>query len=144
MPLRVRQSALLSAVSALLAGCGVPGLPAKATVTMIDRKCEIIETIKRAVDDPRGKRVRLQAQEMHSTTGECKSVAEWDDVRAKRTRDVAGTATVHVDYQAPQDGSARSATLTLTGRDDEFYALNAGDTIDILVARNDPARIRKA
>jgi len=45
--------AIVSAGAALLAGCGVPGLPAKATVTMIDRKCQIVETIKREVPDPR-------------------------------------------------------------------------------------------
>ena len=146
MSLYGRQIAMLSVLSsfAMTAGCGVPGLPAKATVTTIDRKCAIIETIKREVADPRGTGVKLQAQEMNSKTGECKSVEEWAEVRSKRTKDVDGTAAVHVDYQAPQDGSFHSATLTFTGRDDEFYALNAGDSIDILVAKNDPTKIRKA
>ena len=146
MPLRVRQLIILSALplAAALAGCGVPGLPAKATVTTIDRKCEIIESIKRDVADPRGSGATIQAQEMNSKTGECKSVEEWAEVRARRSKKVQGTAAVHVSYQAPQDGSYQTATLSFTGRDDEFYALNAGDSIDILVASNDPTKIRKA
>ena len=146
MPLRVRQLIILSALplAASLAGCGVPGLPAKATVTTIDRKCEIIESIKRDVADPRGSGATIQAQEMNSTTGDCKSVEEWAEVRAKRSKKVQGTAAVHLSYQAPQDGSYQTATLNFTGRDDEFYALNAGDSVDILVASNDPTKIRKA
>ena len=128
----------------LLAGCGAPGLPAKATVTTIDRKCDIIETIEREIDDPRADGVKLKAHEMNSRTGECKSVEEWAEVRTKRSKDVKGTAAVHVEYQAPQDGTYHQATLNFTGRDDEFYELNAGDSIDILVAAKDPTRIRKA
>lgn len=131
-------------LSALLGGCAAGGLPAKATITTIDRKCEIIETITREVDDPRASGHKLMAKEQNSTTGDSDSVEEWAEVRAKRSKKVAGTADVHVDYQAPQDGSYHSATLTFTGRDDEFYALHAGDSVDILVARNDPAKIRKA
>ena len=146
MPYCVRKPAavLLASASVVLAGCGARGLPAKATVTTIDRKCEIIETIESEVDDPRGSGVKLQAHTKKSKTGECKSVEEWAEVRTKRTKDVKGTAAVHVEYQAPQDGSYRQATLNFTGRDDEFYELNAGDSIDILVAEADPARIRKA
>jgi hypothetical protein len=146
MPFRVRQLIILAAAPAcaLLAGCGAPGLPAKATVTTIDRKCDIIETIEREIDDPRGSGVKLKAHEMNSKTGECKSVEEWADVRAKRSKAVKGTAAVHVEYQAPQDGSYRQATLTFDGRDDEFYELNAGDSFDIIVAADDPAKIRKA
>lgn len=146
MPLGVRQLIILviAPAGALLAGCGAPGLPAKATVTLIDRKCEIIETIRNQTKDPRGNTVKLEVQQMNRSTGECKSVEEWEQVRAKRTKDIQGTATVHVDYQAPQDGSSHSGTLTFTGRDDEFYKLNAGDSIDIVVATDDPAKIRKS
>lgn len=146
--MRVRSSCLLA--SALLAGaaalssCGAPGLPAKATVTTIDRTCEIVEKLQREVDDPRGKGTVLQTEKTSFKQGECKSVAEWQEVRKKRTKDIQGSAVVHLDYVAPQDGKAHSGTLTFTGRDDEFYALNAGDTVDILVAKNDPERIRKA
>lgn len=146
MPFRIRPSAFLFLLpaSALLAGCGMAGLPAQATVTTIDRTCDIIETITRDIDDPRGSGVKLKAQEMKSIKGECKSAAEWDEVRTKRTKLVQGTAAVHVDYRAPQDGSYHSATLNFTGRDDEFYELKAGDTVAILVSAKDPTKIRKA
>ena len=146
MPFRVRQIIILPLMplSALLGGCSVGGLPAKATVTTIDRKCEIIETITREVDDPRASGHKLKAQEMNSSTGDCDLVEEWAEVRAKRSKKVAGTAHVHIAYQAPQDGSYHVATLSFTGRDDEFYALRAGDSVDILVAKDDPAKIRKA
>jgi len=145
MKYRVCQSALtVCALAAMLSACGVEGLPAQATVTTIDRECEIIESIRHEVDDPRGTGVKLDAQEMKSTKGECKSVEEWAEVRSKRTKKVQGTAAVHVDYQAPQDGSYHSATLNFTGRDDEFYELNAGDTVAILVSKEDPTKIRKA
>ena len=132
----------IASAGALLAGCGGPGLPAKATVTLIDRKCEIIETIKNQEIDPRGKPIKVQMEVNHST-GECKSVDEWEEVRKKKSKRVDGTAAVHVSYQAPQDGSFQTGTLKFTGRDDEFYELKAGDTIDILVAEDDPKRIRK-
>ena len=142
MPFSVRHITVLAS-SLLLAGCSAGGLPAKATVTTIDRTCEIIESITREVDDPRASGHKLKAQEMKTRTGDCASVEEWAEVRHKRTKKVVGTAAVHVDYQAPQDGSFHSATLSFTGRDDEFYELRAGDSVDILVAKDDPARIRK-
>ena len=145
MLFRVRNSIILilGPAGALLAGCGAPGLPAKATVTLIDRKCQILETVKNQTTDPRGNPIKVQ-MEVNRSTGECKSVDEWEQLRKKRSKDVQGTATVHVDYQAPQDGSAHSGTLTFTGRDDEFYKLNAGDSLDIIVAAKDPSKIRKA
>ena len=143
-PARRPLVASLLAGSLLLAGCGFEGAPATATVVTIDRVCQIIESTRRQVDDPRGSGVKLDAAEMRSTKGECKSVGEWEEVRKKRKKMVDGTAAVHVEYQAPQDGSFQTATLEFTGRDDEFYELNAGDTIPILVATDDPKRIRKA
>ena len=130
--------------SILLSGCSSGALPVKATVTTIDRTCEIIETITHEVDDPRAPGHKLKAQESNSMTGECDSVEEWAEVKSKRSKKVAGTAKVHVDYQAPQDGSYHSATLNFTGRDDEFYTLRAGDSVDILVAKDNPDKIRKA
>jgi hypothetical protein len=146
VPFSVRQVIILPLLpaSALLAGCSVGGLPAKATVTTIDRKCEIIETIKHEVDDPRAPGRKVMAQEMNTMTGECDSVEEWAEVKSKRSKKVVGTADVHVAYQAPQDGSYQNATLSFTGRDDEFYDLRAGDSVDILVAKDNPAKIRKA
>lgn len=134
----------LMPLSALLDGCAGGELPAKAMITTIDRKCEIIETITREVDDPRASGHKIMAKEQNSTTGDCDSVEEWAEVRAKHNRKIAGTADVHVDYQAPQDGSYHNATLTFTGRDDEFYSLSAGDSVDILVAKDDPTKIRIA
>ncbi len=146
MPISVRHFIVLSLLppSALLAGCSAGGLPAKAMVTTIDRKCEIIESITRQVDDPRAPGHKLKAQEMKTTTGECDSVEEWAEVRAKRSKKVAGTAEIHVTYQAPQDGTVHQTILTFTGRDDEFYTLRAGDSVDVVVAKDDPAKIRKA
>lgn len=143
-PARLSLATSLIAGSLLLGGCGFEGAPATATVVTIDRECQIIESMRRQVDDPRGSGVKLDAAEMRTTKGECKSVAEWEEVREKRKKMVDGTAAVHVEYQAPQDGSYQTATLNFTGRDDEFYELNAGDTIPILVANGDPKRIRKA
>ena len=126
-----------------LASCGSSGLPAKATVMTIDHECTIIESERKPIDDPRGSGVKLDAQTNKILKGECKSVDEWQEVRKKRSKKVDGTAAVHVEYQAPQDGSYRTGTLNFTGRDDEFYELKAGDTVDILVAEDDPDRIRK-
>ena len=125
-----------------LSGCG-GGLPAQATVTTIDRTCVIVETIRSEEDDPRVSGHKLRVEQKDTRSGDCKSVGEWEKVRAKRTKDVDGKAVVHVDYKAPTDGSYHSSTLTYTGRDDEFYDLKAGDKVDVLVSRDDPARIRK-
>jgi hypothetical protein len=134
---------LLTPPLILLAGCGRSGLPAQATVMTIDHECTIVETLTVPVDDPRGSGVKLDAQTKNTSRGECKSVDEWEEVRKKKSKRVDGTAAVHVSYQAPQDGSFQTGTLKFTGRDDEFYELKAGDTIDILVAEDDPKRIRK-
>ena len=119
------------------------GLPAQATVTTIDRTCVIVETTRSEEDDPRVSGHKLQVEQKDTRSGDCKSVGEWEKVRAKRTKDVDGKALVHLDYKDPKDGSYHSGTLTYTGRDDEFYSLKAGDRLDILVSQDDPARIRK-
>lgn len=144
MPFTVRQVLFLIPPLILLGGCSSGAIPAKGTVTTIDRTCEIVETITREVDHPRASGHKVKAQEMNSMTGDCDSVEEWAEVRAKRSKKVAGNADVHVVYQAPQDSSFHSATLHFTGRDDEFYTLRAGETVDILVAKDNPAKIRKA
>jgi hypothetical protein len=51
---------------------------------------------------------------------------------------------VKVSYTAPQDGSSQTSELYFTSRDDEFYDLQAGDQIDVLVSNDDPSKIRKA
>ena len=48
----------------LVAGCGVETVAGKATVSTIDRTCEIIETTTHQIDDPRAKGSKLDAAEM--------------------------------------------------------------------------------
>lgn len=107
---------------------------AKASVVMIDRVCDITET----TTESDGTTVA------RGLSDSCSLVEEWETVREKRSKVVSGTATVHVSYVAPQDGSQQTAELKFNGRDDEFYELRAGDEIDVLVFNNDPAKIRKA
>ena len=107
---------------------------AKASVVMIDRLCDVTETM----TGPDGVTVATSGKDS------CSSVEDWETVREKRTKVVSGTATVHVVYIAPQDGSQQTAELKFTGRDDEFYELNAGDEIAVLVANDEPSKVRKA
>jgi hypothetical protein len=109
--------------------------PAKASVFLIDRKCDIIET-ETSPDGHKSSR---------TYTGECKSVDDaWDKAEAKHDKKIAGKAVVKVTYIAPKDGSSQTAELHFTARDDEFYDLKAGDEINILVRNDDPTRITKA
>jgi hypothetical protein len=106
---------------------------AKATVSYIDRTCDFVE-----------KSQRGSTESVRDYTESCYSTDEFDTVREKRNKVVSGRAVVHLSYTAPKDGSYQTAELPLTGRDDEFYELKAGDEIDILVSNRDPAKIRKA
>lgn len=109
--------------------------PAKASVFLIDRKCDIIET----VTSPDGHKSSSTYE------GACKSVDDaWDDAKEKHDKKISGRATVKVTYTAPKDGSSQTAELHFTARDDEFYDLKAGDTINILVRNDDPTQITKA
>jgi hypothetical protein len=108
--------------------------PATASVAYIDRTCNFIET---TTNEDGRKTAR-------GLTDSCNSTDEWEKVREKRSKKISGSATVHVSYTAPQDGSYRSSELHFTGRDDEFYELKAGDEVRILVSNTDPAKIRKA
>lgn len=107
---------------------------AKASVVMIDRLCNFTET----TTEGDGRTVA------RGLTDSCSSTDEWEKVRETRSKVVSGTATIHVTYVAPQDGSQQTAKLSYTGRDDEFYEMKAGDEFDILVDNADPTRIRKA
>ena len=106
---------------------------AKASVVMIDRKCDFTETT---------------TEEGHTVargiTDACNSTDEWQDVKEKRSKVVSGRAVVQVSYVAPQDGAQHFAELRFDGRDDEFYELKAGDEINILVSNDDLTKIRKA
>jgi hypothetical protein len=106
--------------------------PAKASVYLIDRKCDIVETTK--TPDGRAKSSRIY-------NDECKSIDAWEAARSKRDKTISGKAVVKVSYTAPQDGSYQSSELEFTSRDDEFYDLKAGDEIEILVSNSDPTNI---
>ena len=107
---------------------------AKASVVMIDRLCDMTETTTEADGTTVARGMR----------DSCSSVDEWETVKENRSKVVSGTATVHVTYVAPQDGSHQTSELKFNGRDDEFYELKAGDEIEVLVSNDDPAKIRKS
>ena len=107
---------------------------AKASVVMIDRLCNFTETT--TEEDGR--------QVARGLTDSCSSTDEWEKVRETRSKVVSGTATIHLSYVAPQDGSQQTGQLRFDGRDDEFYEIKAGDEIAILVDNADPTKIRKA
>jgi hypothetical protein len=113
--------------------------PAKATVSTIDRTCDYVESTR----DPGTNKV----ESARGLTDSCNATEEWekqrDEVR-KTGKRFSGDAVVHVNYTAPQDGSYRTADLHFTGRDDEFYDLQAGSEIKILVSNSDPSKIKKA
>jgi hypothetical protein len=113
--------------------------PAKATVSTIDRTCNYVETTR----DPMTNKVESAT----GRTDSCSLTDEWekqrDEIRNTNKR-FSGDAVVHVSYTAPQDGSYRTADLHFTGRDDEFYDLQAGSEIAVLVNNTDPSKIKKA
>jgi hypothetical protein len=109
--------------------------PVKATISTIDRKCQIIET-KYDAD--------YQRKESSTHTGDCNSVEEWEKVKTKHDKRIVGDAVVHLSYTAPQNGREQMADLSYNPRDDEFFDLKAGDEIKILVSKSDPAKVRKA
>lgn len=109
--------------------------PAKASVYLIDRKCDIIETKTSSLD---GKKT------VRSYNDDCKSIDAWDSAKAKRDKSISGKAVIKLSYTAPQDGSNQTSELKFTSRDDEFYDLKAGDEIEIFVSNSDPSKIRKS
>ena len=113
--------------------------PAKASVTTIDRTCDFVET---TYDTATNKAVSARGM-----TDSCNSTDEWDkvrdQVRENKHKKIAGSETVHLSYTAPQDGSFRTAELNFSGSDDEFYELQAGSEVNILVSNSDPSKIRK-
>lgn len=122
------------AICAALAGCSPTADRVKATVTTIDRSCDFIETTYE------GKK----ALSARGYTDSCNSTDEWAKVRDKRDKTVSGRATIHVSYVAPADGAEHTGEFNITGRDDAFYEVKAGDEIEILVSKTDPTKIRQA
>ncbi len=108
---------------------------AKASVFMIDRKCDIVETTKTASG---------QTLSARKYKDDCKSIDAWEKAKSKRDKSISAKAVVHVSYTAPQDGSQHTSELSFTARDDEFYDLKAGDEIRILVSNSNPDEITKA
>ena len=134
MSFALQRPLTVAVIIASAAACSPSADRVKATVTTIDRSCDFVETTfagKKAVS-------------ARGYTDSCNSTDEWAKLREKRNKKVSGRATVHLSYVAPQDGSARTGELKLTGRDDEFYEIKAGDEIEILVSKSDPTRIRQA
>lgn len=128
--------ALIAAISIAGASESSHWQPAKASVYLIDRNCEIVESSYDS--DYKKKATRVY-------TDNCTALdEEWAKVRAKRTKDVAGTAVVHLTYMVPGTGKQQSGELKFDGHDDEFYRLSAGDEINIMVRDTDPTKIRKA
>ena len=130
----LQRSLLVMAICAGTAGCSPTADKVKATVTTIDRTCDFVETTfegKKAIS-------------ARGYTDSCNSTDEWAKVREKRNKKVAGRATIHVSYVAPADGAEHSGEFKITGRDDAFYEIKAGDEIDILVSKTDPNKIRQA
>jgi hypothetical protein len=127
-----------------LAACGQSQPSVAATVLTIDRMCTIITETRSKVSDPRSPSTTLNASKFDSSRGECKSVGEWDDIRKKRTKAVEGDAVVHLSYVAPNDGQTHLGSVRFDGRDDEFYDLDAGDTVKIYVSPDDPDKITAA
>jgi hypothetical protein len=106
-----------------------------ASVYMIDRKCQIVETSYDGEYKRKSSRVY---------TDSCSSLDEWGEVRKKRTKDIAGKAVVFLNYTAPGSGQTQMGKLNFDGHDDEFYELKAGDQIEILVSEKDPTKVKKA
>lgn len=130
----VSRSLVVIALCAGAAACSPNADKVKATVTTIDRTCDFVETTFE------GKK----AMSARGYTDSCSSTDEWSKVRQKRNKKVSGRATIHVSYLAPADGAEHTGEFKITGRDDAFYEIRAGDEIDILVSKTDPTRIRQA
>ena len=131
------------ALAAAISGCGPAWPKAKATVTSIDRKCDIVETKREEVDDPRATGHKLNAENKRTYSGACSDVDEWEEVREKRSKKVSGEATVYVMYTR-EDGKTGTGQLHFTGRDDEFYRLHVDDSVDVLVDPGNPEHLLTA
>ena len=129
----VRGAVAVMIIVAGASACSPNADKVSATVMTIDRTCDFVETTYE------GKK----AVEQRGYTDSCSSTDEFAKVREKRNKMVSGRATVHVGYTAPKDGSYQTGEFKMTGRDDDFYSLKAGDTIQILVSKTDPTKIRR-
>ena len=99
-------------------------LPVTATVEKIDRTCLLVDNGSGA-----------------TAYGSCGQRAFFNQqaFRNGKREDLEGKASVTIFYTAPQDGSFQSGSIALTGHDDGFYDLKAGDPMPIRVDKADPA-----
>ena len=131
-PLRLCVTLLLAAG---MTACGNPnGVAVRAQIASIDRKCSYKQIIGefegRPVTGGSGTRQMLP----------CDTTPDFEKLRknpATRGKDIVGKAVVTVSFDSPVDKSIRTATLTLDGSDDAFYALHYGDTVDLMVDKTD-------
>ncbi|MEO7786735.1 MAG: hypothetical protein ABIR77_02775 [Sphingomicrobium sp.] len=128
----MRQTGLtmLLGAAAALAGCDGNSVPATAIVVTIDRMCTFI------AEDP----THTKSEEECGATPEFRALAD----KGVPKRKIEGHETMHVTYVSPVDGSTLVGDLHLTGRDNQFYTVNAGDQIAIRIKKDDPTRIRRA
>lgn len=134
MSAALKRSMVVMAMCVEAAACSPTADKVKATVTTIDRTCDFVETTfegKKAIS-------------ARGYTDSCNSTDEWAKVREKRNKKIAGKATIHVSYVAPADGAEHTGEFKITGGDDAFYEVKAGDVIEILVSKSDPTKIRQA
>ena len=134
-----------AAAMVLVAGIGVFAVaggsnakPTMATITTIDRTCDFVETTKHGDGH----------KKVADVTDGCNSTDEWEkargEIRDHKRKKISGQATIHFSYTAPQDGSYHTGALKFDGGDDEFYELQAGSEMKILVSDKDPNKVRKA
>jgi hypothetical protein len=142
-PVHVRAIVSLLVI-ATVSACGAGGYdPAKyaeveAEVEQIDRTC-MMRTYERTFDGKEKPVGDFQP-------GDC-----YDDKRFQAMRDhpdsnhmtVDGSAEMALAYRDPTSNRMMHGTLQFSGRDAEFYAVNAHDRMKILVSKSDPKRIRK-
>ena len=116
---------------AALAGCDSNTIPVKATVLSIDRTCTFITR----------DAAKTESDEPCSTTPEFREFADKGKLGKER---LIGNEVMHLSWTAPADGSMHYGDLKFTGRDDEFYTVNAGDLMDIRIKKDDPSMFRRA
>jgi hypothetical protein len=107
-------------------------VPVSARITSIDRTCEYTASLRRGYGD--------------TLKADCNLTKTFETMRdhAKgRAMDLKGTAEVTLSYMAPGEEHERTGTITLTGRDDEFYTYHYGDVIEVKIDKSDPSKISR-
>lgn len=107
---------------------------AEGRVLLIKRECTFNVTETNTLT---GKRKHSVEEDSCSATDEFAEMRNDKD----RKRNIAGEARVSVEYKGA-DGSTEVAAFEVTGRDDAFYELRKGDTVDLLVSKTDPQTVK--